>query len=166
METAVFDAFLKHLPLNFVSTFTVHNCTQLSKEFWLKHASRLPLLEQARLVPTAVEAFMEMLVKDVPLDPDSPRLPMLTKLILFDVSLNARRTFYLGDILIERVEQGVPVECLDLRTCVASNDEIQLLAEIVVDVQEPPNKSSNELPMVRKLIDSRGHYNEPKKNRF
>ena len=159
METAVFDALLTLLSVNSVSTLTAHNCTRLSKEFWLKHASRLPLLEQARLVPTAVEAFKEMLVKDIPLDSDGPRLPMLTKLILVDVGLDARRTCYLGDMLIERVEQGVPLECLDLRTCVASNGAIQLLAEIVVDVQEPPNK----LPMTRELIDfsdCRGHYNE------
>ena len=43
----------------------------------------------------------------------------------------------LRDILIERVEQGVPLEYLDLRTCLAAYRAIQLLAEIVVDVKEP-----------------------------
>ena len=125
--------------MNSVSTLTAHNCTQLSKESWLKYASRLPLLEQTRLVPTAVKAFTEMPVEDIPVDLDGPRLPMLTKLILLDVTLTAIRTFYLRDKLIERVEQGVPLEHLDLRTCRAPYSAIQLLTEIVVDVQEPPD---------------------------
>jgi hypothetical protein len=123
--------------MNSVSTLTAQNRTRLSKESWLRHASRLPLLEQARLVPTAVRAFGEMLSEDIPLDSGGPQLPMLTKLILLDVRLTAIRTFRLRDILIERVEQGVPLEYLDLRTCVAAHRAIQLLAEIVVDVQEP-----------------------------
>ena len=40
-------------------------------------------------------------------------------------------------MLIERVEQGVPLEVLDLRTCFAADRAIQLLKEIVVEVQEP-----------------------------
>ena len=86
-----------------------------------------------------------MLAEYTPLDLDGPRLPMLTKLILLDVRLNGMRALHLGDMLIERVEQGVPLEYLDLRTCVATNRAIQLLAEIVVDVQEPPQKSPTEM---------------------
>jgi hypothetical protein len=139
VDTAIFDAFLTLLPMNVVSTLTAQNRAQLSKEFWSSHASRLPSLEQARLVPTAVGAFRSMLVEDIPLDSDGPRLPMLTKLILLKVRLTASRTFRMRDMLIERVEQGVPLEYLDLRSCVAANRTIQLLAEIVVDVQEPLN---------------------------
>jgi hypothetical protein len=109
------------LPMNSVSTLTAQNRTRLSKESWLRYASRLPLLEQARLVPIAVRALKEMLAEDIPLDPDGPQLPMLTKLILLDVRLTAIRTFHLRDMLIERVEQGVPLEYLDLRTCFAAN---------------------------------------------
>ena len=126
--------------MNFVSTLaslTAHDRTRLSKESWLRYAPRLPLLEQARLVPSAVNAFLRMLSEDIPLDSDGPRLPELTKLIFIDVELGPRRTFYLRDILIERVEQGVPLEHLDLRTCVTPIRSIRLLAEIVVDVQEP-----------------------------
>jgi hypothetical protein len=135
VDTAIFDALLTHLPMNFVLTLTAQNRTRLSKEFWFTHAPRLPLLEQARLVPTAVEAFGEMLAEDM--HPDGPRLPSLTRLILLDVRLTALRTVYLQDLLINRVEQGVPLEALDLRTCVTAGHAIQFLAEIVVDVQEP-----------------------------
>ena len=142
VDIAVFDALLPHLPMNSVSTLTAQNCTRLSKEFWLSHAPRWPLLEQARLVSRAVGGFCEMLSEDLPLDSDGPRLPMLTTLVLLGVRLSAMRTFYLRDILIERVEQGVPLEHLGLRTCEAANRAIQLLAEIVVDVQEPLDAST------------------------
>ena len=36
-----------------------------------------------------------------------------------------------------RVEQGVPLETLDLRLCQATSDAVDLLEEIVVDVLEP-----------------------------
>ena len=137
VDTAIFDALLTLFPLNSVSTFTAQNCTRLSKEFWLSHAPRLPLLGQARLVPTAIRSFRDTLVEDAP--PDGPRFPSLTRLILLDVTLTALRTDHLRDMLIRRVEQGIPLEVLDLRTCVqvVSGRAIQLLAEIVVDVQEP-----------------------------
>jgi len=135
VDAAIFDAVLTLLPVNLVSTFTVQNRTRLRKEFWLSHASRLPLLEQARLVTTSVRAFGEMLAEDTP--PGGPRLPSLTKLILLDVTLTALRTCHLRDMLIKRVEQGAPLEVLDLRTCIAADRAIQFLAEIVVDVQEP-----------------------------
>jgi hypothetical protein len=40
-------------------------------------------------------------------------------------------------MLIKRAEQGIPLKCLNLRTCFAAKLAIQLLAEIVVDMQEP-----------------------------
>jgi hypothetical protein len=135
VDAAIFNAILTLLPMNYVLSLTTQNRTRLSKEFWLSHAPRLPLLEQACLVPTSVGAFGEMLAEDIP--PDDPRLPSLTRLILFEVTLTALRTYHLRDMLIKRVEQGVPLEVLDLRTCVAADRAIQFLAEIVVDVQEP-----------------------------
>ena len=83
-DTAIFDALLTLLPVNSVSTLTAQNRTRLSKEFWLSHAPRWPLLERVRLVPTAVKAFRDMLVEDAP--PDGPRLPSLTKLTLVELS--------------------------------------------------------------------------------
>ena len=91
--TAIYDALLTLLPVNSVSTFTAQNYTQLSKEFWLKQAPRLPLLERVRLVPTAVKAFRDMLAEDAP--PDGPRLPLLTKLsILYVFGLRRGRTIF------------------------------------------------------------------------
>ena len=135
VDSAIFDALLAVLPMNSVLTFSAQNHTRLSKEFWLSQAPRWPLLEQACLVPGSVGAFTEVLAEDTP--PDGPRFPLLTKLILFDVKLTAIRAFHLRDMLIERVEQGVPLQHLDLRTCLAVNRAIQLLAEIVVDVERP-----------------------------
>jgi hypothetical protein len=135
METAIFNAFLTLLPMNSVSTLSVQNDIKLDKDFWLSHAQRLPLLVQARLVPTAVKAFGDMLAEDAP--PSGPRLPSLTQLLLVDVELNGPRAYYLRDVFMERVEQGVPLEVLDLRTCVAGDRSIQFLAEVVVEVQEP-----------------------------
>jgi hypothetical protein len=135
VDTAIFDALLTLLPVNSVLTLTAQNRTRLSKEFWLGHAPRWILLEQARLVPISVGALVEMLAEDTP--SDGPRLPSLTKLILLDVTLTALRTYHLRGMLMKRVEQGVPLEVLDLRTCYAADRAIQLLAEIVIDVQEP-----------------------------
>jgi F-box-like len=135
-DTAIFDSLLTLLPLNSISTLTAQNHTQLSKEIWLKHAPRWPLLEQARLAPTAVRAFRDMVAEDAP--PDGPRLPLLTKLTLIEVALTPLRTFHLLDMLIERVNQRVPLEVLDLSACIACDRAIQLLKEIVVEVQKPP----------------------------
>ncbi|KAF8481686.1 hypothetical protein DFH94DRAFT_404420 [Russula ochroleuca] len=135
VDTAIFDAVLMHIPVNSVSTLTTTNCTRLSKEFWLSHAPRWPLLDRARLVPASIKAFRDMLAEDAP--PDGPRLPLLTNLTLVNVMVTAPRTFHLCDMLMERVEQGVPLEVLDLRACFAADRAIQLLREVVVDVQEP-----------------------------
>jgi hypothetical protein len=134
---AILDALLTILPMNSVSTLTTRNSTRLSKEFWLKHAAKLPSLEQARLFHNSIAAFKKMLAEDISFDSDGPRLPMLTKLSLLEVELTSIRVLHLRDTLIERVEQGVPLEYLELRTCVSAKGTIKLLEEIVVDVREP-----------------------------
>jgi hypothetical protein len=135
VDNVIIDALLTRLPVDSVSTLTAQNYTRLSKEFWLSHAPRWPLLERASLIPTTVKAFMDILAEGAP--PDGPRLPSLRKLILVDVTLTAVRTYHLRDMLIKRAEHGVPLEVLDLRKCVAADHAIQLLKEIVVDVQVP-----------------------------
>ena len=122
VDTAIFDALLTLFPINSVSTLTVRNRTRLSKEFWLRHAPRWPLLEQARLASGAVRAFWEMLAEDAP--SGSPRFPSLTKLILHNVTLNALKSYHLCNMLIKRMKQGVPLEC----------------AEVVVDGQDPSDE--------------------------
>lgn len=156
VDTAIFDALLTLLPVNSVSTLTAHNCTRLSKEFWLSHASRLPLLEQARLVSTSVGAFSKMLAEDTP--PDGPLLPSLTRLILLDVWLVAVRMYHLGDMLMKRVEQGVPLEVLDLGTCTTADRAIQFFSEIVVDVLEPLDAAP--MTMEEFFMGGIGHCND------
>ena len=131
----IIGALFTLLPLDSVSNFTAQGRTRLSEGFWLTHAPRWPSLEQAHLTPTAVKGFRDMLAEDAP--SDGPRLPSLTKLILVDVTFTMIRTYDLRDMLIERVEQGVPFEVLDLRTSFASDCAVQFLGEVVVDVKEP-----------------------------
>ena len=136
METVIFDAMLTHLPLNAISTLSAQNYTRLSKEVWLSHAPRFTKLNRVFLVAPAVRAFREMLKDDVP--PNGlPRLPQLTKLILFKFSLTTNNTYHLRNILIKRKEHGVLLEALDVRTCEGSEHALQLLSEIVGNVQRP-----------------------------
>jgi hypothetical protein len=134
-DTVIFDALLAALPIDSLSTLTAQN--RLSKKVWVSQAPRLSLLERVRLVPTAVVAFREMLSEAEDVAPNPPLLPSLTKLILVNDPLTVSRTYHLRDVLIKRVEQGVPMETLDLRTCIVTDRAIQLLAEIVVDVRGP-----------------------------
>ncbi|KAF8481691.1 hypothetical protein DFH94DRAFT_825642 [Russula ochroleuca] len=136
VDTAITDALLTIVPVNSVSTLTTRDSTRLSKEFWLSHVPSWPLLERVCLVPTTIKAFRDMLVEDAP--PDGPRLPSLTKITLTFVKLTAPRTFHLCDMLMERVEQGVPLEVLDLHLCIVADRAIRLFKEIVVDVQMQP----------------------------
>jgi F-box-like len=135
MANEIFDTLLTHLPVNSVSALITQNRTRLSREFWLSHASRMPLLEKVLLVPTTLTAFRHMLAEDVP--PEGPRLPLLTKLTLVDVTFTPIKTLHLHNMVMKREQQGVPLEVLDLRTCVATDRAIQLLREVVVDVQVP-----------------------------
>jgi hypothetical protein len=140
--TAVYDALFALLHVDSISTFTAQNCTRLSKEFWLNQAPRLPLLERVSLVHTAVKAFRDMLAEDVP--PDGPRLPLLTKLTILYVTWFSMRTYHFRDMLLKRVEQGVPLESLDLLACQEPYPRKppranQIFAEVVVDVQGPTN---------------------------
>jgi len=136
-STEVLDSILIQLPVNAVSTLTTQsNYARSTEEFWLRHVPRLAMLKQARLAPTAIRAFKQMLVGDV--SHNSPRwLPQLAKLILVGVSLTAIRTYHLRDMLVKRREQGAPLEALDLRTCIAVEHAIELLAEAVGNVRGP-----------------------------
>ena len=69
-------------------------------------------------------------------EPERPLFPSLRKLDLIDgTALSARKTLRLCDALMRRVEQGVPLETLDLRACRATGHAVRLLSEIVVDVR-------------------------------
>ncbi|KAH8989734.1 hypothetical protein EDB92DRAFT_840740 [Lactarius akahatsu] len=135
--TVVFDLVTKALPLDGIVTLTAQNLEMtLYRHFWLLNAPRWPLLQRVRLTPIEERGFMEMLLDDHG-GRESPLLPSLTTLILDDTVLLERRTLHLCDALMKRVEQGVALETLDLRKCLATSHAIELLSEIVVDVLGP-----------------------------
>lgn len=137
IDAGVFDAAMAALPLDSLVTLTAQNRTMLfDKQVWLRHAPRWPLLRRVRLGPPAARGFREMLLEDNR-ESERPSLPSLTNLVLVESALSARRTLCLCDALMKRAEQGVPLETLDLRTCLATSRAVQLLGEIVVDVLGP-----------------------------
>jgi hypothetical protein len=124
------------LPLESIVTLTAQHRSRLGEQFWLRYAPTWPLLQCVRLATPEARGFIEMLMQDDN-GRENPLLPLLTKLVLIDVAFSVRRTHRLCDVLIKRVEQGVPLETLDLRTCHATSFALQLLSEIVVDVWGP-----------------------------
>jgi hypothetical protein len=136
LPQGILDAAIVTLPLDSLVTLTVQRHTGLDKQFWLRYTPRWPLLQCLRLAPPAAHGFSEMVLDYR--GARCPLLPSLTKLDLIDnTKLDRRRTLRLCDVLMERVEQGVPLETLDLRTCRATSYAVQLLSEIVVDVWSP-----------------------------
>ena len=137
MDTTIMDAFLTLIPVNSISTLVTRNNIGFSKKFWFSHAPRWPLLERASLVPSTVNAFIDVLTEDAP--PDGPRLPRLTELKLVEVKMTDLATWSLRKMLVQRVEQGVPLHVLDLSMSIAVDGEIDSLREITpaVDVKEP-----------------------------
>ena len=110
------------------------------------------MLKRVCLTRFSVKPFRQMLAEDTP--PGGPlRLPSLNKIILDDIPLTALRTYYLRDMLIKRKEEGVPLETLDLRRCIASERAIKLLAEIAGDVKGPARTRERGHPA---LFDWRG----------
>jgi hypothetical protein len=133
----MFEALIATLPLDSLVTLVSHGpMSPLQKNTWFHHVPRCPLLQCVRLSPSAARGFTEMLLEDNG-GRKSPLLPLLTKLVLDDTEINPRRTFRLCDALMKRVEQGVPLETLDLHRCIATSHAVDLLSEIVVDVLGP-----------------------------
>ncbi|KAH9058299.1 hypothetical protein EDB87DRAFT_1626864 [Lactarius vividus] len=140
-NTEVLDAMVEALPLDGLMTLTAHGEKCTSSQLWLHHAPKWPLLWLVRLTSSAAPGFTEALLEDNG-GRESPLFPSLTKLILIDTPLidttpSARMTFRLCDALMKRVEQGVPLEILDLRACLATSRAVELLSEIVDDVLGP-----------------------------
>ncbi|KAH8999513.1 hypothetical protein EDB92DRAFT_2111491 [Lactarius akahatsu] len=134
VDTGTLSAVMEALPLDGLVTFTAQN--RFNRQFWLWHAPKWPLLRHVRLTPAAERGFREMLMEDNKRR-GGPLLPLLKTLVLVDVALLERRNLRLCDALTKRVEQGVPLETLDLRKCLATGHAIELLSKIVVDVLAP-----------------------------
>ena len=134
----ILDAAVTALPFDNLVTFTSRGNTQfgLSTEFLRRHEPRWPLLKHLHLGCVPARRVREMLLQDN-VGRERPLFPSLTRLELIDCPLSARRTLRLCDALMKRVEQGVPLEVLDLRSCPATSLAVQLLSENVVDVWVP-----------------------------
>ncbi|KAH9030010.1 hypothetical protein EDB84DRAFT_220671 [Lactarius hengduanensis] len=157
----IFEAAMTVLPVDSLVTFTSQVRTSpLNTQSWLRQAPRWPLLQQLCLAAPAARGFTEMLLEDSG-ERERPLLPSLTNLVLVDTALSARRTLRLCDALMKRVEQGVPLETLDLHTCLATSRAIELLSEIVVDVLGPENwKTVEERARTSSSVVARGLFVE------
>ena len=145
----ILDAVMAALPLDSLVMLSAQDldgddtlAQDLSKRrFWLRHLPKWPLLRRVRLAPPVIYGFLATLLKDNG-GRESPLLPSLTDLVIvMDPSdcVDPAST-HLCNALIKRVEQGVPLEILDLRMYYPSHDtsaEIRALSEIVVNVLEP-----------------------------
>jgi len=128
----IFDAAIAALPLDSFVMLTAQDRTWFNEQVWRRHAPRWPLLQCVRLAPPAARGFRKMLLDDNR-ERECPLFPSLRKLVLVDAALRGSWKHGLCNTLIKRVEQGVPSEVLDLRTCALTNHAVQLLSEIVVD---------------------------------
>ncbi|KAI9444551.1 hypothetical protein H4582DRAFT_2070281 [Lactarius indigo] len=157
----VLDATMAALPLDSLVTLTAQHRIRFREQIWRRHAPRWLLLERVRLAPPAARGFREMVLQDNGGGGISgggiPLLPSLTKLDLIDTALSKRRTLHICDALMKRVEQGVPLEALDLTTCFATSRAIRLLSEIVIDVSGPAEDFEAGEPIIFAL-DSAGPF--------
>ena len=136
IQHRILDVAMSALPLDSIVTLTVQRFTYFDNHLWLRHAPRWPLLQRVRMASLAARGFIEMVLQDDGAR-ECPLLPSLTTLDLTGVALSARTTDSLCDALRGRVEQGIPLETLDLRTCHATSFAVQLLDEFVVNVLAP-----------------------------
>jgi hypothetical protein len=146
----ILDIMMTGLPLDGLVTLAAHNLRSMYFEryrrvehFWLHLSPKWPLLQRVRLSHPAAIGFVAMLLADNG-GRERPLLPSLREIVIANFSSHLLRC--LCDALMKRVEQGVPVETLDLRMCIphseddeetSAKDWIQLLSEIVVDVLGP-----------------------------
>ncbi|KAH9170619.1 hypothetical protein EDB89DRAFT_2187766 [Lactarius sanguifluus] len=145
LSARVIDAAMATLPLDNLVTLTVQRPTWLHSHVWRHHAPRWLLLQCVRLGPPAADGLREMLLQDSG-GREFPLLPSLIKFGPFEASLGVRRTLRLCDALMKRVEQGVPLEALDLSMCAVTVHEVRLLSEIVVDVRGPAEFFEEQTP--------------------
>ena len=148
--TGVLEAAMGALPLDSLMTLTLQHralSEPFAEQFGLRHSPKWPLLRRMRLplgyFPQRV--FGENLLEDNG-GRESPLFSSLTELVLISTRLYEPWALrLLCDALMNRVEQGVPLETLDLRRCVGDGPaEVRLLSEIVVEVLCPENAQGRE----------------------
>ncbi|KAF8274352.1 hypothetical protein EI94DRAFT_1782567 [Lactarius quietus] len=141
----ILDMVMVALPLDDLVMFTAQGLDELGplaedlsrkSLLWFRHSPQWALLRRVRLAPPADLGFIKMLLEGNG-GSENPLLPSLTELVLVYAYLYQ---LPLCDALMKRVEQGVPLEMLDLRLCLPDLDNaaaVQLLSEIVIDVLGP-----------------------------
>ena len=134
----MFDEAIAALPLDNLVTLTAPDCAFFN---WSHHAPRWCLLECVRLGLPAANALMKSLLHDNGIRLWS-LLPSLTKLILIDTELTGPWILDLCDTLMKRLEKGVPLEVVDIRTCTVTDcTAIQQLIKIVSVAWNPSEES-------------------------
>jgi hypothetical protein len=140
------------LPLDGLVTLAAHDLYPSHHEgdfetlyFWLHLLPKWNLLQCVRLGPVEARGFIETLLQDKG-ERERPLLPSLTELVMVDFSSYPISLLPLLNVLIQRVEQEVPLEMLDLRMCdlppdVRLEDWLRSLREIVVYVLGPEKHS-------------------------
>ncbi|KAF8257836.1 hypothetical protein EI94DRAFT_1756657 [Lactarius quietus] len=139
----ILDTVMAGLPLDGLVMLSAEDITShqvvkglSTQQFWLRHSPRWPLLRRVRLTCFVLHGFTDMLLEDNG-GRDGLLLPSMTELVLARRQLDADLTRYLCDALMKRVEEGVPLELIDLRMNYPLYSDYpaatQLLSEIVVD---------------------------------
>ena len=143
----ILNTVMAGLPLDGLVTLAAHvygsrhDGDVPTQHLWHHLSPKWPLLRRVRLAPHTVHGFIDMLLEDNG-ERERPLLPSLKELVVVYPSLFALSFLPLCDALMRRVEQGVPVDMLDLRMCFAhedgrSDDWLRSLSEVVVDVLGP-----------------------------
>jgi hypothetical protein len=136
-HAAVFDATIMALRLeNLLSLTSQNHMDRFGTQVWLHHARSWPLLQRVCLSHSAARVFMGLLLEDNG-GCENSLLPSLTTLVFVSAELSARWTLRLCNVLMKRVEQGVPLDVLDLQECYSTDYAVRLLSEIVVNVLGP-----------------------------
>ncbi|KAH8993949.1 hypothetical protein EDB92DRAFT_1944230 [Lactarius akahatsu] len=150
MEALPLDSFVMTAQCIYLRYRYSARTRHLSAQFWLPHILKWPFLQRVQLGMSTEQGFITMLLEGNG-ERGSPLLPSLTELVLEKIELENRWTLRLCDALMRRVEQGVPLEIVDLRACWNGNPAaVPLLSEIVVDVLGPV-KNSKENDQIRNM---------------
>ena len=145
INTRTFDAVLAALPLDSLVTLTAPDRIQIDKQVWLNHAHRWRQLRCVRLGTLSAQHFRDILLEDSGKN-ECSLFPSLTKLVIVDTisSISTRRLMRaVCEILIMRVDQGVPLRGVDMRACnVPDRGALQELSKLGVDVGDPTDERS------------------------
>ncbi|KAF8264480.1 hypothetical protein EI94DRAFT_466671 [Lactarius quietus] len=144
----ILEMVMVGLPLDGLVTLAAHNPGFIhhergpaTQQLWLHLLPKCPLLKRVRIAYSVAPGFIVTLRQDNG-GCERPLLPSLTELVLADCSLNELSELPLYDALMDRVENRVPMQMLDLRMCMrhpdgCGDDWFRTLSDVVVNVLGP-----------------------------